>query len=79
MTITMTTSPKKRTSRQPRKLKICAWTHPGLIKWKTTSKKLEDDLKKNKNGRQPQIKMEDDLQKNVRRPPKIMENNLFFF
>jgi hypothetical protein len=54
MTIT-TTPPKKRTSKQPRKLKICVWTHLGLIKWKTTSKKL--------NGRQPQKKMEDDLKK----------------
>ena len=32
-------------------------------KWKTTSKKMEDDLKKNENGRQPQfcMKIEDNL------------------
>ena len=29
-------------------------------KWKTTSKKMEDNLKKIKNGRRPQNKMEDE-------------------
>ena len=68
MTITMTittTSPKKRTSRQARKLKICVWTHLGLIKWKTISTKQKNQRRhqtknrrrpQQKNGRQPQQK-----------------------
>ena len=40
----------------PRGMKICVWTHLGLIKWKTTSKKI-------RNGRRPQKKKEDDLKK----------------
>ena len=48
-----------------RGMKICVWTHLGIIKWKTTSKKI-------RNGRRPQkkrkttskkAKKEDDLQK----------------
>jgi hypothetical protein len=31
---------------------------------------MEDDLKRIRNGRQPQKKMEEDLQKNGRRPQK---------
>jgi hypothetical protein len=46
----------------PRGKKIWVWTHLGLIKWKTTLKKI-------RNGRQPQKKMEGNLQKN-------MEDNL---
>ena len=44
-------------------MKICVWTHLGLIKWKTTSKKI-------RNGRRPKKKMEDDLKKNGRQPQK---------
>ena len=42
---------------------------------------MEDDLKKIKNGRRPQKKMEDDLKKSGRRPRKKMnmEDNLNFF
>jgi hypothetical protein len=40
----------------PRGMTIGVWTHLGLIKWKTTSKKI-------KNGRRPQ-------KKRGRRPPK---------
>ena len=38
------------------------------MKWKTISKKKEEDLKKK--GRRPQTKMEDDLKKNGRQPQK---------
>ena len=62
-------SPRKGCSRG---MKICVWTHLGLIKWKTTKKmkKMEEDLKKMKNGRRPQKnkKMEDDLKKNKNQP-----------
>jgi hypothetical protein len=72
ITITTTTPPKKRTSRQPRKLKICVWTHLGLIKrkmtskkkWKTTSKKMRKKTTSNKKVRQPwKRKIEDNLKK----------------
>ena len=37
---------------------------------------MEDDLKKNKNGRRPlKNEMEDDLEKNGRRPQKKLEWN----
>jgi hypothetical protein len=52
----------------PRSMKICVWTHLGLIKWKATSKKnkkMEDDLKKNGRGPQKKFKMKDNLKKNV--------------
>ena len=62
----------------PRGKNIWVWTHLGLIKWKTTSKKI-------RNGRRPQKKMEDDLKKikingsqpkkNGRRPKKKMKKN----
>jgi hypothetical protein len=45
----------------PRGMNICVWTHLGLMKWKTTSKKK-------KNDRQPQKIMEDNLKKNGRQP-----------
>ena len=60
---------------RPRGMKICVWTHLGLIKWKTTSRKI-------RNGRRPQKKEEDDLPKSKkgRRPKKKyikkMKNNL---
>jgi hypothetical protein len=49
-----------------RGMTICVWTQLGLTKGKMTSKKMEDDLKKNgrppkKNGRRPQTKMKEDL------------------
>ena len=49
----------------PRGMKIRVWTHLGLIKWKTTSKKI-------RNGRRPQKKRGRRPQKNKkgRRPQK---------
>jgi hypothetical protein len=53
----------------PRGKTICVWTHLGLIKWKTISKKI-------RNARRPQKKMEDGLQKkNGRRPQKNKNKN----
>jgi hypothetical protein len=65
--------------RPPRGMTICVWTHLGLIKWKTTSKKMkkmeddlskkmEDDLKKNQNRRRPQ-------KNNGKQPKKEEETN----
>ena len=34
---------------------------------------MEDDLRKNKNGRRPQNKMKDNLKKNGRQPQKIIK------
>jgi hypothetical protein len=46
----------------PRGMKICVWTHLGLMQGKTISKKMEMTSKK--------MKMEDDLKKNE------MEDNI---
>ena len=55
----------------PRGMKICVWTHLGLTKWKTTSKKIkmEDDLRKNKKWKTTlKIKKnEEDLKKRRRK------------
>ena len=62
----------------PRGMQICVWTHLGLIKWKTTSKKIKNGRQpqKIKNGRRPQIKNGRRPQaKKGRQPQKIMENN----
>jgi hypothetical protein len=57
---------------RPRGMITCVWTHLGLIKWKTISKKNKK-WKTTSNK-----KMEDDLkQKNGRRPNKKNLKNLF--
>jgi hypothetical protein len=69
-------SPKKGC---PRAMKICVWTHLGLTKWKTTSKKIKNGRRPQKKWKTTSKKMEDDLKKKGkttskgkkgRRPPK---------
>jgi hypothetical protein len=64
----------------PGGMNICVWTHLGLIKSKTTSKKLkmEDDLKK-KDGRRtppPKKKWKQPFKKNGRRKNDLKKKSV---